>query len=237
MPGRVYLVPNLLGVVAPERVLPQGTLEIARGLRHFIVENPKPARAFLKSLGLGVPIASVFIEALPASPTREQCAVLLEPVRNGDDIGMLSDAGCPGIADPGAALVAAAHRESVPVIPLVGPSSLLLALMASGMNGQAFTFHGYLPVEAEARTRKLRALDDNVARTGATQLFIETPYRNQAILSAVLATCRNDTELCVAADLTLSTEWIVSAPIGAWKKRDLPDLNKRPAIFLLGRAA
>lgn len=235
MPGRLYLVPNLLGIIAPEHVLPHGTLAVARRLRHFVVENAKPARAFLKSLALDVPIASLSIEPLPANPTREDCAVLLEPARKDDDIGLLSDAGCPGVADPGAALVAAAHRQSVPVIPLVGPSSLLLALMASGMNGQSFTFHGYLPVAAEARARKVRVLDDDVARTGATQLFIETPYRNRAMLSALLAACRTDTELCVAADLTLPTEWIVSAPIGAWKKRELPDLDKRPAIFLLGR--
>jgi len=237
MSGRLYLLPNLLGIIAPDRVLPEGTLAVARRLRRFVVENPKPARAFLKSLALEVPIASLSIDALPAQPTREQCAALLEPTRHGEDLAMLSDAGCPGVADPGAAMVAAAHRASVPVIPLVGPSSVLLALMASGLNGQSFTFHGYLPVAAEARARKLRSLDEDVARTGATQLFIETPYRNQAMLAAALATCRGDTELCVAADLTLPTEWIASAPIAAWRHRALPELNKRPAIFLLGRTA
>jgi len=235
MAGRVFLVPNLLGLVPPENVLPAGTLDAARALRHFIVENPKPARQFLKSLALEVPIAALSIEALPANPTQQDCAVLLEPVRKGEDIGMLSDAGCPAVADPGAALVAAAHRESMRVIPLVGPSSLLLALMASGLNGQSFAFHGYLPVAAQPRAKRLQALDDDVTRTGTTHLFIETPYRNQAMVSAVLASCRATTELCVAVDLTLPTEWIASAPVSAWNQRVLPDLNRRPAIFLLGR--
>lgn len=235
MAGCLYLVPNLLGVVPPENVLPEGTLRVARRLRHFVVENAKPARAFLKSLALDVPIATLSIESLPANPTPEDCAVLLEPARKNEDIGLLSDAGCPGVADPGAAIVAAAHRESLRVIPLVGPSSLLLALMASGMNGQSFAFHGYLPVAGDARAKRLRELDDDTTRNGTTHLFIETPYRNQAVVSTVLASCRATTEFCVAADLTLPTEWIASAPVSAWKKRTLPDLNRRPAMFLLGR--
>lgn len=235
MAGCLYLVPNLLGVVPPQNVLPQGTLDVARRLRYFVVENAKPARQFLKSLALDVPIASLSIETLPANPTPEDCAVLLEPARKGEDIGLVSDAGCPGVADPGASMVAAAHRESLRVVPLVGPSSLLLALMAAGLNGQSFAFHGYLPVAADARAKRLRELDEDAARTGTTHLFIETPYRNNAMVAAVLASCRATTELCVAADLTLPTEWIASAPISAWKKRNLPDLNKRPAMFLIGR--
>jgi 16S rRNA (cytidine1402-2'-O)-methyltransferase len=235
MAGCLYLVPNLLGLVAPETVLPEGTLSVARRLRHFVVENAKPARAFLKSLGVGVPIASLSIQPLPTGATPEDCAALLAPARNGEDIGMVSDAGCPGVADPGATLVAAAHREGLRVRPLVGPSSLLLALMASGLNGQAFTFHGYLPVPAEARTKRLQALAEDAGRTGTTHLFIETPYRNQAMLSTILASCRASIELCVAVDLTLPTEWIASAPISAWKTRALPELDKRPAMFLLGR--
>lgn len=235
MAGRLYLVPNLLGVVPPENVLPQGTLAVARQLRHFVVENAKPARQFLKSLELAVPIASLSIETLPANPTPEACAVLLEPARTGQDVGLLSDAGCPGVADPGASLVAAAHRESLRVVPLTGPSSLLLALMASGLNGQSFAFHGYLPVASEPRAKRLRALDEDATRTGTTHLFIETPYRNNAMIAAVLSSCRPTTEFCVAADLTLSTEWIASAPVSAWKKRNVPDLNKRPAMFLIGR--
>jgi len=235
MAGCLYLVPNLLGVVPPQNVLPETTLAVARRLRHFVVENAKPARQFLKSIALDVPIATLSIEALPANPTPHDCAVLLGPARTGDDMGLLSDAGCPGVADPGAALVAAAHRESVRVVPLVGPSSLLLALMASGLNGQSFAFHGYLPVAAEARSKRLRQLDDDATRTGTTHLFIETPYRNQVMIAAVLATCRATTEFCVAADLTLPSEWIASAPVSAWKKRSLPDLDKRPAMFLIGR--
>ncbi|MDQ6619379.1 MAG: SAM-dependent methyltransferase [Pseudomonadota bacterium] len=235
MAGRLYLVPNLLGVIAPDAVLPAHTIAVARQLRHYVVENAKPARQFLKSLAIEVPIATIHIEVLPVKASAEQCSMLLEPARAGEDIGLLSDAGCPGVADPGAALVHAAHRAGVAVVPLVGPSSLLLALMASGLNGQTFTFHGYLPVEAEARARKLRQLDDDAVRTGTTHLFIETPYRNRAMLSATLASCRATTELCVAVDLTLPTEWIASERISAWKTRALPDIDKRPAMFLLGR--
>ncbi len=148
---------------------------------------------------------------------------------------MVSDAGCPGIADPGAALVAAAHRAGVGVVPLVGPSAVLLALMASGMNGQAFAFHGYLPAKADPRERALRALDDAVTRSGATQLFIEAPYRNEALFSAVLATCRAATRFCVALDLSLPSEEIVSCGVAAWRGRQRPALARRPAIFLLGR--
>lgn len=233
--GTLYLVPNLLGVVPPEAVLPAGTIAVARRLRRFVVENPKPARQFLKSLALDVPLATLAIETLPQALTQRACAALLAPLLRGEDVGIVSDAGCPGVADPGAALVAAAHREGVRVVPLVGPSSLLLGLMASGFNGQSFRFDGYLPVPGEERAGRLRSLDDDVTRTGCTHVFIETPYRNEAMLKAILAICRNETDLCVAVDLTLPTEWIFSAPLSQWRQRPLPSLAKRPALFLLGR--
>ena len=236
MSGTVYLVPNLLGVVPPETVLPRRTIDVARALRRFVVENPKPARQFLKTLALDVPIASLAIETIPERSTPDAIRALLAPAHQGEDIGVISDAGCPGVADPGAAIVAGAHREALRVVPLVGPSAILLGLMASGLNGQTFTFEGYLPAEAQARAQRLRSIDEEIARTGTTHLFIETPYRNHAMLAAILATCRATTHFCVAVDLTLPTEWIRSAPVGAWQRTAPPSLAKRPALFLLGRA-
>jgi 16S rRNA (cytidine1402-2'-O)-methyltransferase len=233
-PGKLYLLPNLLGAVEPASVLPARTLAIARRLRHFVVETPKAARAFIKSLPSEHALQDIaFAELNEHTPARD-VAALLAPVLAGEDVALVSDAGCPGVADPGALLVAAAHRADVVVVPLVGPSALLLALMASGMNGQNFVFHGYLPVRAEARAAALKALDAAVARSGATQLFIETPYRNQAIVAAVLAVCRPRTLFCVAADLTLPSEQIVSRPVEQWRTAPSLRLSGRPVMFLLG---
>jgi len=235
--GRLYLVPNLLGVVPPAAVLPQRTIDVARSLGHFVVETPKLARQFLKTIGPSQPLQTLQISELNEHTPLHRVDSLLAPTLAGDDLGLLSDAGCPGIADPGAALVAAAHRAGVPVVPLVGPSAVLLALMASGMNGQVFAFHGYLPSKPAARAVALKALDRAVARTGATQLFIETPYRNEAMIDAVLETCSPATRFCVAADLTLPSEVIVSREVAAWRKEARPALANRPAMFLLGGAA
>jgi 16S rRNA (cytidine1402-2'-O)-methyltransferase len=235
--GTLYLVPNLLGAVAPEAVLPGRTLEVARALTHFVVETPKPARAFLKSIGTQAPIASLDIRALPERDAAGAMDALLAPALAGEDIGVLSDAGCPGIADPGARLVAAAHRQGVRVVPLVGPSAVLLALMAAGMNGQRFTFHGYLPVKPDARTAALVRLEQAARGADATQLFIETPYRNGAMLDAAVAALSPATELCVAADLTLPTETIERHAIAQWRTRDRGRFDRRPAIFLLASAA
>jgi 16S rRNA (cytidine1402-2'-O)-methyltransferase len=234
LPGRLYLVPNLLGVVPPEEVLPQRTIEVARALKHFVVETPKAARQFIKSLCAARPIQSIDFATLDVNTPPERVPQLLEPAFNGADLGLLSDAGCPGVADPGALLVAAAHRAGLRVIPLVGPSAVLLALMAAGMNGQQFAFHGYLPVAAQARIKALKALDEAVARNGITQIYIETPYRNDAMLAATLAACRATTELCVAADLTLPTEQVIRRPIAKWRDAAPTSLSRRPAIFLLG---
>ena len=233
MAGRLYLVPNLLGVVAPEDVLPARTMAVARSLTHFVVENAKPARQFLKTLGPALPLQQLDIAELGERPTGERCAELLAPARRGDDVGLLSDAGCPGVADPGALLVAAAHGAGIIVVPLVGPSSILLALMASGMNGQGFTFHGYLPAKSEARIEAIRRLEAASQQRGSAQLFIETPYRNAALIEALVATCRPGTRLCVAADLTTPTESVESREIRAWRGRDLAGYAKRPAMFVL----
>ena len=233
MAGTLYLVPNLLGIVPPEHVLPAKTIAIARRLDYFVVENAKPARAFLKSLDPARSLRDIEIAEIGADSGAERIAKLLAAARAGRDVGLLSDAGCPGIADPGAPVVAAAHRERIVVVPLVGPSSILLALMASGMNGQGFTFHGYLPVKPPARAEALRALEAGSHRTGHAQLFIETPYRNEALLASIVATCEPSTRLCVAADLTLTSESIESRAIADWRGRDFGRYAKRPAMFVL----
>jgi 16S rRNA (cytidine1402-2'-O)-methyltransferase len=233
--GRLYLVPNLLGVVAPESVLPAHTIAIARGLRHVVAENAKVARAFLKTIGTTAAIQTIAIEELNEHTPAPRMETLLGPALAGHDLGLMSDAGCPGVADPGASLVAAAHRAGVQVIPLVGPSAILLALMASGMNGQGFTFHGYLPTKAEPRTAALRRVEELARKTGSTQLFIETPYRNVAMLQSLFTVCAADMLLAVAADLTLPSEEIVTLRVAQWRRRDVARYQNRPAIFLLGR--
>jgi 16S rRNA (cytidine1402-2'-O)-methyltransferase len=231
--GRLFVVPNLLGVVAPEHVLPARTIAVARELSHYVVENAKPARAFLKSLAPALPLQQIRIVELRGAPTPQGCAGLLAPARAGQDIGLLSDAGCPGIADPGALLVAQAHRDGIGVVPLVGPSSIVLALMASGMNGQGFAFHGYLPAKPAARAEAVIRLESDSRRTGHAQLFIETPYRNGALLETLAATCKPATWLCVAADLTMETECVVSRSIREWRGANFARYAKRPAIFVL----
>jgi len=233
MAGTLYLVPNLLGIVPPADVLPARTIAVARALRHWVVESPKPARAFLKSLEIAAPIATLDVRALPAAADAASLAALLAPARDGADMGVLSDAGCPGVADPGAALVAAAHAARIRVVPLVGPSSLLLALMASGMNGQSFAFHGYLPVPAVERAAALRRLEDESRAQRRAQLFIETPYRNEAMLKTIGDALRPGTRVVVAADLTLPTESIERRTAAEWRKVDAARYAKRPAIFIL----
>jgi len=227
--GTLYLVPNLLGAVAPERVLPARTIDVARGLAHWVVETPKTARAFLGTLALPRPIAELDIRPLDDDALLATLATL----RNGADVGLLSDAGCPGVADPGAPLVEAAHENAIRVVPLVGPSAILLALMASGLNGQHFCFHGYLPVKAEARASALRALDQQSRAQRRTELFIETPYRNVALLRAACESLAPRTRLCVAADLTLDTETVDCRSIARWRGDDGQRFDRRPAIFLL----
>lgn len=233
LPGRLYLVPNLLGIVPPADVLPARTIAIARRLAHFVVENAKPARQFLKMLDTAIPLQQLELAEIGDQPTPQRCAELLQPARDGSDLGLLSDAGCPGIADPGALLVATAHRDGIGVVPLVGPSAILLALMASGMNGQGFAFHGYLPVKPEARSAAIRRLEAASQQDGTAQLFIETPYRNPALIGALVATCKPGTRLCVAADLTTATETVESREIRAWRGRDAGAYAKRPAMYVL----
>lgn len=230
--GTLLLIPTTLGVSALAAVVPAQAQLRARSLAHFVAENPKTARAFLKQLGTAMPLQQLHIATLNAHTPEAAIAGLAAPLLAGHDLGLMSEAGCPGIADPGAQLVLYAHRHGIRVAPLVGPSSILLALMASGLNGQRFVFHGYLPVADLERDRALRELEKQSRRLAQTQIFIETPYRNRKLLSGILAACARDTLLCVAADVTLASEDIRTMTVAAWQKHP-PQLERRPAVFLL----
>ncbi|WP_321927062.1 SAM-dependent methyltransferase [Paraburkholderia guartelaensis] len=234
--GTLYLIPNTLGEgddAALNAVLPTPVRERAGALASYIGENAKTTRAFLKRVGTTRPIQEIEIRELNVNTPAGEVDKLLAPLLAGIDTGLVSEAGVPAVADPGALLVRRAHERGIKVVPLVGPSSILLALMASGLNGQSFAFHGYLPVDANERVKKLRDLEQISRKGKQTQIFIETPYRNRTLLDALLATCAPSTLVCVAADLTLPTETIVSRSVSDWKKKPAPELHKRPAIFLL----
>ncbi len=233
MAGTLYLIPVALGEADWPAYLPRSSRDIAAGLRHFVVENAKSARAELKRLEHPLPLRELAIEQLPEKPTAADIENLLAPLRGGHDLGLMSEAGCPGVADPGALLVRRAHELGCTVRPLVGPSSLLLALMASGLEGQRFAFHGYLPAREPERSRRIGELEAESRKYAQTQLFIETPYRNAALFDALLAGCRPQTLLCVARDLTLPTETIATRRVADWRKAQRPDLEKRPTVFLL----
>ena len=231
--GTLYLIPCTLGDTPAGQVLPQYVIDIARKLSHFIVEQPKTARQFLAALKPEQPIQSLHFATLNEHTAPKDLAELLAPLLAGHDVGIISEAGCPGIADPGADLVSLAHRNGIRVVPLVGPSSILLALMASGLNGQCFAFHGYLPIAEEERKKTISTLEAESAKRKQTQLFIETPYRNEKMLGALLAHCRPQTLLCVATDITLPGEKIQTRSIAQWKLQSAPQLNKHPSLFLL----
>ncbi len=234
MAGNLYLIPTGLGSRDAASLLPPATLEVIFELRHFIVENAKSARAFLKSVRYPHALQDIVFLTLDEHTPEAEMSRLLAPLEKGSPCGLLSEAGCPAIADPGAALVRKAHAQGIRVIPLVGPSSILLALMASGLNGQRFCFHGYLPVESGQRCSRIAELEAASRRDDAAQIFIETPYRNQSLLQSILATCRPDTLLCIAADITLPGETICTRTILAWKKAP-PELHRRPTVFVLYR--
>lgn len=231
--GALYLLPVGLGDVAWQAYLPQATRDTACRLTHFIAENAKTARAELKRVGHPRPLRELVIEQLPESLPRTDIDRLLAPLTAGLDVGLMSEAGCPGVADPGALLVRRAHEMSLAVRPLVGPSSLLLALMASGLDGQRFAFHGYLPQREPERTRKIAELEKDSQRYAQTQMFIETPYRNAALFAALLASLRPATLLSLASDLTLATETIATRTVATWNQSPPPALEKRPTVFLL----
>jgi len=231
--GTLYLLPCTLGDTPASQVLPQTVIDLARRLTHFVVEQPKTARQFLSALKHEQPIQSLHFASLNEHTESKDLADLLTPLLAGNDVGIISEAGCPGIADPGAALVDLAHRKGIKVVPLVGPSSILLALMASGLNGQCFAFHGYLPIEENERKKSIATLETESGKRNQTQLFIETPYRNDKMFASLLSNCRPNTRLCIACDITLPTELIQTLTISQWKARAAPPINKRPCLFLL----
>ncbi|WP_374484899.1 SAM-dependent methyltransferase [Zoogloea sp.] len=231
--GILYLIPVSLGPAPTGLTTPTDVATRARSLSYFVVENAKTARAELKRLEHPQPLRDLDIRELPEKPSATDLDALLAPLLAGSDAGLMSEAGCPAVADPGALLVRRAHELGIRVAPLVGPSSLLLALMGSGLNGQSFAFHGYLPVDEEARNRRIRELEAESARFSRTQLFIETPYRNERMFEALRSVCKADTRLCVARDLTLDSEWIHTRPVAEWKKVSAPELAKRPTVFLI----
>ncbi|HSG22257.1 MAG TPA: SAM-dependent methyltransferase [Azonexus sp.] len=233
MAGTLYLIPVPLGPTPPQESLPANVLATLRPLTHFVVEQAKTARAFLKAAGTDTPLQELQLEELNEHTKADALDRLLTPLRAGYNVGLLSEAGCPAVADPGANLVALAQRENIRVIPLIGPSSLLLALMASGLNGQRFAFQGYLPAKEAERTKALRDLESESRKRKQTQLFIETPYRNQAMFESILQSCLPTTQLTVATDLTLNSESVLTRTIAQWKKQTPPEIERRPTVFLL----
>jgi 16S rRNA (cytidine1402-2'-O)-methyltransferase len=227
----LYLLPNALGDTAPGAVIPEAVLQRTRSLDYFIAENPKTARAFLKRVGPALPLQGIRIERLDHNTRPQDVMALLGPLLEGRDAGLLSEAGLPAVADPGAGLVRLAHENGIRVVPLSGPSSILLALAASGLEGQRFAFHGYLPVDGGKLASALKELERESRQRRQTQIFIETPYRNERTLAALLRALDPATLVCVAADLTLETESVRTRSVAAWRK-DTSAIGRRPAVFL-----
>lgn len=233
-PGTLFLIPAPLGGVELADIIPLNVQQRITCLKYFIVEHPKTARHFLKRIRGIRPLQEIEMQILNEHTRFNELNQLLEPLFAGNDIGLLSEAGCPAVADPGANLVRVAHQKHVPIVPLVGPSSILLALMASGLNGQSFRFHGYLPIKNELRLKTITQLEEESARANQTQIFIETPYRNQKLLEMLMQNCNDETDLCIASNLTLKDEYIATKKIEEWRSC-LPEINKKPTVFLLHR--
>lgn len=230
--GKLYLIPTTLGDNEPLEVLP---ISIKRAIEHidyYIVENEKTARRSIKKISSNKSQPSLHLEVLNKYTEQQVLPGYLEPCLQGHDVGILSEAGCPGIADPGADVVKIAHEKGIQVVPLVGPSSILLALMASGMNGQSFAFNGYLPIDSADRKKAIKQMEKISTEQHQSQICIETPYRNDKLLAEMLKTLSNQTLLCIACDITLSTEYIFTKTVADWKKTPV-DLHKRPAIFII----
>ncbi|MBO7230146.1 MAG: SAM-dependent methyltransferase [Bacteroidaceae bacterium] len=228
----LYLLPVTLGETPLSNVLPQYNSEVIAGIRHFIVEDVRSARRFLRKVDSQFDIDGSTFYELNKHTSPEAVAGYLKPLQAGKPMGVISEAGCPAVADPGADVVAIAQRKGLKVVPLVGPSSIILSVMASGFNGQSFAFNGYLPIKPDERAKKLRALEQRIYNEDQTQLFIETPYRNGKMLEDILANCRPQTKLCIAANLTCADEYVQTRTVKEWKGH-VPDLSKIPCIFLL----
>ncbi len=232
MPGKIYLFPSFLAPVEPDKVLPRENTELLKNIKYFVVEELRTARRFLKACDRSIEIDSLHFEVLNEHTAPEAVDAMLAPALAGHDMGIISEAGCPAVADPGADLVAVAQRKGIRVVPLVGPSSILMSLMASGFNGQSFAFLGYLPMDGGKRAAKLKQMQRDIAQNRQTQIFIETPYRNNRLIGELCAALPANMLLCVAADITGPAESTITQPLSAWRKADY-DYAKKPAIFLL----
>lgn len=230
--GTLYLIPVPLAEATAAKSFTPFLVQTINSIGEYIVENEKTARRFLKEAGLKIPQSELIIHDYGKHNRNVDLATFFKGLMDGKPVGLMSEAGCPGIADPGADIVAEAHKRGIKVVPLVGPSSILLALMASGFNGQSFTFHGYLPIDKGQRSQRIKELDNQAKRANQTQIFIETPFRNNQLLEEILKTCKPETRLCIGCNLTAGDEMISTRTIAAWKKQ-VPDLHKKPTIFLL----
>lgn len=230
--GKLYLIPSPLGDYPPEYVLPASVLEKIREISRYVVEETRTARRFLSAAGLKGKIQSLEFRELNEHTEHSEVESFLSLFKDGNDVGLISEAGLPAVADPGALLVALCHRHGIKVVPLVGPSSLMLALMASGLNGQSFAFRGYLPAKTDERKKAIKDVEKCSASLRQTQIMIETPYRNDALMSALVSECRDNTRICIAADITLPDEMIQTKTVAQWKKNP-PQIGKRPCVFLL----
>ena len=231
--GRLFLIPVPLGLTMTDSVLPKPVIDRARHLKHFVAENAKSARAFLKSLPSDTPLQQIGISELNEHTSASALPELLAPLLAGMDLGLISEAGCPAVADPGANLVALAHAEGIKVFPMIGPSSILLALMGSGLSGQNFAFHGYLPAKDDQRLKRLKELEKDSRQEKRTQIFIETPYRNRQMMETLITACAPNTKICVATDLTLASESILTHTPAEWRYQGVPTIDRRPTVFLL----
>jgi 16S rRNA (cytidine1402-2'-O)-methyltransferase len=231
--GTLYMIPITLGDTAVNKVIPELNNELINEIDVYVVENIKTARRFLKKAGILKPINELTFFELNKRTQDTELPTFLKPIFEGKNVGVLSEAGCPGVADPGADIVALAQEQKIKVVPLVGPSSILLALMASGFNGQSFCFNGYLPKDQKDRTRKIKELEKAAKNKQQTQLFIETPFRNSHVIEDIIKNCFSTTKLCIAVDITLQTEQIYTKTVEEWKTTKI-NLQKRPCIFLIG---
>ncbi len=230
--GKIYLIPTTLGDSEISSVIPANVVDIIENLHYFIVENIRTARRYIRKVSITKNIDELTFFELNKHTKPEDIFSYLKPCLSGNSIGIISEAGNPGIADPGANIVKIAHQKNIDVVPLVGPSSILLALISSGMNGQNFAFNGYLPIKDNERIKRIQYLEKKSKSENQSQIFMETPFRNMKMLDALLQTCRNNTLLCIAADITLSSEFIKTKTVVEWKKQK-PQLNKRPTVFIL----
>jgi 16S rRNA (cytidine1402-2'-O)-methyltransferase len=233
MNGKLYLIPTTIGTLETEQVIPSKVLEITKELRHFVVEELRTSRRYLSKIGVKTPIDNIEFFELNEHTSPAEVDTMLTPILDGNDLGLLSEAGVPAVADPGSLLVAAAHRKGIKVIPLVGPNSILLTLMASGLNGQNFAFVGYLPVKPEERKKRIKQLEQRSRAENQTQLFIEAPYRNTALFKDLLQTCSDETYLTIGCELTTPEELIFTKKIKDWKKSPIPDINKKNTVFAI----